>query len=430
MATKTTNLNSELRKWIRKLRPKLTYEQKRMFRDRPEVLLEAVVDSYKHFCEGQGIDYTTTDMYQAELEFHRFQERLQAARKKWAYLDTPLGIELFNMAIHNVRERKMISLPNFFSLWDYGCNNPSGFKAFMEMYIFSNEPSPGLSKKKVDDYIRLYEYYEQFYSLEAFELLTYKEQMLFYARHIAGSLTEEQEQFVSQFVDENDYLPLFYLITAFYQNTDYKGCIASRDYRGLCGGERKSLEQIQAEFGVSRQRAREIVGIWGPRGLYNIDIPIHFWDAYQERFDEIPLLTAENCHYEQIKEEEQLYMDVNDFMKIIMHRLPWIGLISSVKRNDLREWGVSYRVEKLFHFQRFFHDIRQEQIRKERPKTVTIDLNRVCRATKYRWGSDQQELSSEDVAIIISVIKPILKEMLGIETQGNKIIFPAKNNKQ
>lgn len=114
MATKTTNLNSELRKWIRKLRPKLTYEQKRMFRDRPEVLLEAVVDSYKHFCEGQGIDYTTTDMYQAELEFHRFQERLQAARKKWAYLDTPLGIELFNMAIHNVRERKMISLPNFF----------------------------------------------------------------------------------------------------------------------------------------------------------------------------------------------------------------------------------------------------------------------------------------------------------------------------
>lgn len=426
MAAKTINLHSESKKWLRNMRPKLTREQKRMYEDRPELLLETVIDSYRQFCAGQGVDYKTTAMYQAELEFHQFQKQLQASRKKWAYLDTKQGIELFHMALHNVRERKMISLHNFYSLWDYGCQKPSGFKAFMEMYVFSDEPSPELTKKKMDDFIRLYEYYEQFYSLEAFERLSYKEQMLFYARHIAVRLTDEQERFVSQFIDEYDSLPLFYLITAFYKNTDYKSCIASRDYYGLCGGERKSLEQIQVELGVPPRRAREIVGMWCPKGLFDIDIPPRFWDLYQELFDDITLLTADNCHYEQIKKAEQLHMDVSDFMKIVAIRLPWMTWISSVKRGDERFWGVSYRVEKLFFFTKFFNDIRQEQIRQERPKAVVFDLNRVCKNKKYHWDSNQPELTSEESAMIISVIKPILKEMLGIETKGNKVIFPVR----
>jgi hypothetical protein len=34
--------------------------------------------------------------------------------------------------------------------------------------------------------------------------------------------------------------------------------------------------------------------------------------------------------------------------------------------------------------------------------------------------------TSEEAAMLISVIKPILKEMLGIEAKGNKVIFTAK----
>ncbi len=194
MAAKTGNLHIELKKLIKKLRPNLTYEQERMYREHPEIMLESIVGSCKQFCEGQGIDYKTTAMYQEEQKFYQFQKQLQASRKKWAYLDTPLGIELYNMALHNARKRKMISLHNFYSLFDYGCQEPSGFKAFMEMYVFGDQPSPELSPKKVIYYIRLHAYYEQFYSLEAFEQLSYKEQLLFYARHIAGRLTDEQEQ--------------------------------------------------------------------------------------------------------------------------------------------------------------------------------------------------------------------------------------------
>ena len=121
-------------------------------------------------------------------------------------------------------------------------------------------------------------------------------------------------------------------------------------------------------------------------------------------------------------------MDVNDFMKVLIFRLPWISWISSVKRNDLRYWGVNHQLTKLFHFQQFFADVRQEQIRKERPKTVTFNLNRICKGKKYQFMPQNPLPTSEEAAMLISVIKPILKEMLGIEAKGNKVIFTAKKS--
>ena len=426
MAAKSSNLNIELKKLIKELRSKLTYAQERMYREHPEIMLESVFASYKQFCEGQGIDYKTTAMYQEEQKFHQFQNQLQASRKKWAYLDTPLGIELYNMLLHNVREREMISRKTFYSLWDFECLKPSGFKAFMEMYLFGDQPSPELTPKMVDEFIRLHTYYEQFYSLQAFDQLSYKEQLLFYARHIAGRLTDKQEQFVSQFIDEHDHLPIFYLITAFYENTDIKSCIAARDYHGLCGGERKSLEQIQSELGVCRSYAHHKIRRGFPDGLFHVDIPLSCWEPYRELFAKLPLLTADNCHYEQIKEEEYLYMNVNEFMVAVIMRVPWINMVFSPKRGDDRLWGVGDCALRLFRFWQFFADVRQEQIRKERPKTVTFDLNRICKGKKYQMDPRKPLPTSEEAAMLISVIKPTLKEMLGIETKGNKIIFPAK----
>ena len=75
MAAKTSSLNIELKKLIKKLRPNLTYEQERMYREHPEIMLESIVGSYKQFCEGQGIDYKTTAMYQEEQKFHQCSRR-------------------------------------------------------------------------------------------------------------------------------------------------------------------------------------------------------------------------------------------------------------------------------------------------------------------------------------------------------------------
>ena len=426
MAKKVLNLNDMMEKWLSENLYKFSIEQIKSLRDNPDLLIEPMFEAVKQHCKEFGLDYTQTQVYGEEQKYLKRKEQEQVSGRKWAYLDSPLSQELFDMATHAALDRKIISTHETSYLFDRKSIKPVAFKVFMDAYVLGHKPSGRLTKRMAEKLIRFNEFYDQNYSLDMFEQLSRKEQLLFYAKHIADGLTEEQEQFVSQFIDEHDYLPLFYLITAYYKNTDYKYCIASRDYYGLCGGERKSLEQIQSEFGVSRQRAREIVGMWCPRGLFDIDIPPHFWDLYQELFDDITLLTADNCHYEQIKKAEQLHMDVSDFMKIVAIRLPWITWISSVKRGDERFWGVSYRVEKLFFFTKFFNDIRQEQIRKERPKAVVFDLNRVCKKKKYHWDSNQPELTSEESAMIISVIKPILKEMLGIEAKGNKVIFPAR----
>lgn len=426
MPAKTSNLHFELKKLIKKLHPKLTYEQERMYLERPEVMLEPVVDSYKQFCKGQGIDYKTTTMYQEEMKFRQFQKQLQASREKWAYLDTPQGDELFSMFLHYVKKSELISRKTFYSLWDLGCKNPSGFKTFMEMYVFCDQPSPELTPKMVNEFIRLHAFFMRFYSIEAFEQLSRKDQLLFYARHIAGCLTDQQKQFVSQFIDNYDHLPLFYLITAFYENTNIKSCVAARDYRGLCGGERKSLEQIQSELGLSQSQARWKIKRGFPDGMFHIDIPLSCWDPYQELFDQLPLLTADNCHYEQIKEEEQLYMNVDEFMQAVILRVPWIRMIFSPKRGDDRLWGVGECAKELFNFDKLFFDIRQEQKRKERPEAVTFDLNTISKDTKYQMSSKKPKPNSEEAALIISVITPILSEMLGIKAKGNKIIFPAK----
>lgn len=426
MAKKVLNLNDMMEKWLNENLHRFTIEQIKSLRDNPDLLIKPMFEAVKQHCKEFGLDYTQTQVYGEEQKYLKRKEQEQVSGRKWAYLDSPLSEELFGMATRAALDRKIISTHETSYLYDRKSIKPVAFKVFMDAYVLGHKPSGRLTKRMAEKLIRFNEFYDQNFSLDMFEQLSHKEQLLFYARHIADGLTEEQEQFVSQFIDEYDSLPLFYLITAFYKNTDYKYCIASRDYYGLCGGERKSLEQIQSEFGVSRQRAREIVGMWCPRGLFYIDIPPRFWDLYQELFDDITLLTADNCHYEQIKKAEQLHMDVSDFMKIVAIRLPWITRISSVKRGDERFWGVSYRVEKLFFFTKFFDDIRQEQIRKERPKAVVFDLNRVCKEKKYHWDSNQPELTSEESAMIISVIKPILKEMLGIEAKGNKIIFPAR----
>ena len=426
MAKKVLYLNDMMEKWLNENLHKFSIEQIKSLRDNPDLLIEPMFEAVKQHCKEFGLDYTQTQVYGEEQKYLKRKKQEQVSGRKWAYLDSPLSQELFDMATHAALDRKIISTHETTYLFDRKSIKPVAFKVFMDAYVLGHKPSGRLTKRMAEKLIRFNEFYDQNYSLDMFEQLSRKEQLLFYAKHIADGLTEEQEQFVSQFIDEHDYLPLFYLITAYYKNTDYKYCIASRDYYGLCGGERKSLEQIQSEFGVTPRRAREIVGIWSPRGLFNIDIPLDCWDPYQELFDDITLLTADNCHYEQIKKAEQLHMDVSDFMKIVAIRLPWITWISSVKRGDERFWGVSYRVEKLFFFTKFFNDIRQEQIRKERPKAVVFDLNRVCKKKKYHWDSNQPELTSEESAMIISVIKPILKEMLGIEAKGNKVIFPAR----
>ena len=425
MAKKVLNLNDMMEKWLNENLHKFSIEQIKSLRDNPDLLIEPMFKAVKQHCKEFGLDYTQTQVYGEEQKYLKRKEQEQVSGRKWAYLDSPLSQELFDMATHAALDRKIISTHETTYLYDRKSIKPVAFKVFMDAYVLGHKPSGRLTKRMAEKLIRFNEFYDQNYSLDMFEQLSRKEQLLFYAKHIADGLTEEQEQFVSQFIDKHDYLPIFRLIEAYYENSKYQSCIAARDYSGLCGGERKSLEQIQSDLGVTPQRAQLLVrrGFFG--GLYHIDIPLDCWDPYQSLFTE-PLLRIDSCHYEQIKEEEQLHMDINEYMLILQRRLPWAHSVWSVKRGDERIWGVHHNYYWKFRFYSFFNDIREEQLRKDRPKAVTIDLGRACKSKKYLSIAADEELTHEETEAIISILKTILKEMLGIEAKSNKFIFPAR----
>ena len=423
MKAKTIQMTKEYEEYIEKKMQEYSLGKWEDVKNNPYSVIETVIEICKRECAKNGEDYTSTDIYQEELKLQQRQADERASFEKWKHLDTPQGIELYEMAIDRAWKENMLSQPTRSYMYGQCRNNPAVFKVVMDV-IVTREPARALGKKVADELIRFNEFYDQNYSLDMFEQLPRKEQLLRYAAHIVPNLTAEQQQFVSQFIDEHDHLPMFRLIMAYYENSEDRRFAAAREYYGLCGGERKSLEQIQAELGLSRQRTAEIIRRGFPGGLYSIDTPRSCWEAYRPLFT-AHLLRADNCHSEQIKEEEQLHMDVNDFMQVIIKCFPWVLMVFSPKRGDDREWGISYTAARLFWFYTFFYDLRQEQIRKDRPKTVTFDLSRICKSKKY-CGTNQQEQTPEESAMIISIIKTIAQEMLGIEAKGNKIIFPAK----
>ena len=430
---KKINLNKELEKKIKELLPYLTPEQLQEIHDNPAILVDACVEGFKQACAERGIDYTTTPMYQEELKFRKLQEELQASVEKWEHLNTPEGEELFEMAFRVAWRRNMVSHRAYHVL-KYGPHDsftPAGFKVFMDQYVLRDKRPRFVTKKVAEELIRFNEFYDQNFSLDLFSQLSRKEQLMCYATYIAVRITDEQKQFLSQFIDEHDHLPMFWLITKFYENMDKndkeaRPYVAAREFYGLCSDERKSFEQLQSELGVSRQRVREILYHGFPGGLYGKSKPASCWEPYRALFT-APLLTADNCHYEQIKEQEHLHMDVDCFLRVLGICLPWADLVHSAKNRDDRCWATAIPGAEQFSFDRLVWDIRQEQINKDRTEEKVINLTRICKSKDY-WESYPEPVQPnlEALPMIISTAKIILKEMLGIETKGNKIIFPAK----
>ena len=103
MAKKKVNLNAVVEKWLQEQLPKMSNEQVKELYEHPEVMVEAVLQGVKQACERNGIDYTTTPIYQEELKFRQQQEDDKASRERWEHLNTPEGIDLFDMAFHLIQ---------------------------------------------------------------------------------------------------------------------------------------------------------------------------------------------------------------------------------------------------------------------------------------------------------------------------------------
>lgn len=434
MAQKKIDVTQDIINWFKENVENFPIEELQKILMNPGVVVNDILDVYKKFCEEHSIDYTTTAMYQAEQEYRKQKEDEQTAKllakirkkealKKKNRVDTEEQIEIFNMAFRSAYQQKIVSNRVHDILYVHECLEPTPFKAFMEKFI-ADPRMFRFGKKTKDELIAFYHFYMDNFSDEAIAKLTPKEKLMRIATDRAIVLKPEEEQFVSDFLDAHGHLPMFYLITKFYENVDERHYQAGRDYLGICG-TKKSFEQLQAELGVSRERTRDIIE-HGIRTLWSRRSPVACWDAYRPLFTE-PFLTAENTHFEQIKHEEHLLMDADCFLKVAGFGMPWTDVIDSVKFHDKRQWIVSIPGAEKFSFHKVFWQIRQEQVKKVRIQEVVFDLGKICRSKDYWWAWNEiVKPNPEAFPTILTVCKRVIKEMLDIEPKGNKIIFPPK----
>ena len=75
MNNKRIDITKDLEKWFdEEVLPKLSVEQLIEIRDNPEIVTNAILKAYKQLCEKEGVDYTTTAMYQDEMKDRREKE--------------------------------------------------------------------------------------------------------------------------------------------------------------------------------------------------------------------------------------------------------------------------------------------------------------------------------------------------------------------
>lgn len=429
MATKKINLNKLMNEWLHENLRKLPVEQLKQLRENPDMMVEAAIEGIRKACEERGVDYTTTPIYQEELKYRQQQADEQAAREKWAHLDTPENQEMFEMAFRSAYQLDMVSSLEHSVLRGFDSFTPAKFKVFMDKYVLIDKRGRFPGKKTSEKLIRFNEYYDQNYSEEVFAGLNAKERLLKIACNFALGLTDEEQQFVSRFIDEHDRLPMFWLVAKFYENIDKPAMKVAREYYGICG-LRKSHEQLQQELGLTPQRVLTLQRAGLFHGSYHKQSPKSCWDAYRPLFAE-PILTMDNIPYEQIKAEEHLVMDADCFMLLVGRCLPWTQVIMSVKMRDSREWNISAPGAEHFLFGNLFWHIRRDQCDKARQKEIVYDLNKICRDKSY-WSAfyENVEPNPEAFPAIITICKTIVKEMLGIEPQRNKVILPARKKRK
>lgn len=72
MKNERIDITKDLEKWFdEEVLPNLTVEQMQEILDNPEIVTNAILKAYKQLCEKEGVDYTTTAMYQDEMKYRR-----------------------------------------------------------------------------------------------------------------------------------------------------------------------------------------------------------------------------------------------------------------------------------------------------------------------------------------------------------------------
>ena len=239
-------------------------------------------------------------------------------------------------------------------------------------------------------------------------------------------LDDDGVMFVDAFNEKYGHYPMFFIAKHFFESSNDQKTQMYRDYYGIGGDQRKSLEKLAAESHFSRERVRQLMttsNVWVHYARYLFSDEV--FSAYPFIFDDF--FTKESSDYQHLIEIE----------KADLTFLAFCAISRLVSAQAIKSYGNDIYVVCSWHFGGFSFDGALTQIRRRASLKRCVDEKLPIYDTfvdneKY-WtslGPDKIKMDEEDLNHIGQMLAYIAKS-LGIcdaDDKGNLILKANKLN--
>lgn len=239
-------------------------------------------------------------------------------------------------------------------------------------------------------------------------------------------LDDSEVMFVDAFNEKYGHFPMFFIAKHFFESSDDQKTQMYRDYYGIGGDQRKSLDELAAESHLSRERVRQLMttsNAWVHYARYLFSDEV--FSAYPFIFDDF--FTKESSDYQHLIEIE----------KADLTFLAFCAVSRLVRSRAIKNYGNDIYVVCSWHFGGFSFDGALTQIRQRASLKRCVDEKLPIYDTfvdneKY-WtslGPDKIKLDEKDLYHIGQMLAYIAKS-LGIcdaDDKGNLILKANKLN--
>lgn len=237
-------------------------------------------------------------------------------------------------------------------------------------------------------------------------------------------LGDDGVMFVDAFNEKYGHYPMFFIAKHFFESSDDQKTQMYRDYYGIGGDQRKSLDELAAESHLTRERVRQLMttsNAWVHYARYLFSDEV--FSAYPFIFDDF--FTKESSDYQHLIEIE----------KADLTFLAFCAVSRLVRSRAIKSYGNDIYVVCSWHFGGFSFDGALKQIRQRASLKRCVDEKLSIYDTfvdneKY-WtslGPDKIKLDEKDLNHIGQMLAYIAKS-LGIcdaDDKGNLILKANK----
>ena len=335
---------------------------------------------------------------------------------KQEYVDTQERIDTFQD-----ESWKKLSIRANNLLKVFKCKTPTDLKNIVESNFSTKRLRPGLYGPKTKaELVAFCEYFEQNHPASAYHVLSERETLEYNIRRNASFLHAEDIDFVLNYFDRTNHYPMFYMLTKFFEHSDWRKDQIISEYLGICG-EMKTMEQLMEKYCLSESTIKHELH-WIDHAIRRAADRVERnvaddWEQYKVSDDVLkkPILTNEDFLplYQSVKEAEQLKMDLECFVEICYHTLGFFGRIEQRGKYWL------YTVDGVgnFRFDWLLQDFRKIPRTK---KAEPFDLSEACRNTEYWYN---EKVVRKAVPTVIEIAKQMIWHLYQLPSKGNKIII-------